>query len=288
MIEAPVFIPYGEERLAGILAVPSGRPRGLALLLQGLGAPRSHKYGLWTRTARALAERGIASLRIDYQALGDSTGSFLADLTKPPVDEAVTAARHVMEILGVDALAAVGNCMGGRTALGVAARVPECVSVGCILPGNLDAIMPERGERVAGPVSSGARRFAARIPRLKRTIRKIRRARGGSNRARFLPALPAALGSSRVLLLYLGAESAYQRLARMIEPLREGLPDGTDPRLSTATIPAGPITSFRLPLDLQPKVIEAVVRWLDETMPGTPPDAPGGASLARVAEEAQS
>jgi len=286
VIEAPVFIPYGEARLAGILAVPSGRPRGLALLLQGLGAPRSHKYGLWTRTGRALAERGIASLRIDYQALGDSTGSFLADLSKPPVDEAVAAARHVMDILGVDALAAVGNCMGGRTALGVASRVPECVSVGCILPGNLDAIMPERGERVAGGVSAGARRYAAKIPRLKKTIRKLRRARGGGHRARFLPALPAALGSSRVLLLYLGAESAYQRLGRMLEPLREGLPDGAGPRLSTATIPAQQITSFRLPMDLQPKVIEALVRWLDETMPGTPPDARGGASLASVAKEA--
>lgn len=285
MIEAPVFLPYGDDRLAGVLTVPGGPPRGLALLLQGLGAPRSHKYGLWTRTGRALADRGIASLRIDYQALGDSTGAFLADLTKPPVDEAVTAARQVMEILGVDALAAVGNCMGGRTALGVAGRLPECLSVGCILPGNLDAIMPERGERVAGPVASGARRFAARIPHLKRTIRKMRRARGGPHRVRFLPALPAALESSRVLLLYLGAEPAYRRLEQMVEPLR-GRADEGGSRLHTRTIPAEQITSFRLPIELQPKVIDAVVRWLDETMPGAPPDARGDASLASVVKEA--
>jgi hypothetical protein len=286
VIEAPIFIPFGEDRLAGIVALPGGRPRGLTLLLQGLGAPRSHKYGLWTRTARALAERGIASLRIDYQALGDSTGSFLADLNRPPVDEAVTAARHVMGILGVDVLAAVGNCMGGRTALGVAGRMPECIGVGCILPGNLDAIMPERGERIAGPVATGARRFAARIPHLKRTVRKMQRKRDGSHRVQFLPALPIALGSSRVMLLFLGAESAFERLGRQLLPLRESLPEGDDSRLRTETILAGPITSFRLPIDLQPKVIDAIVRWLDETMPGAPPDARGDASLARVAEEA--
>lgn len=285
MIEAPIFIPRGEERLAGIVTLPEGRPRGLALLLQGLGAPRSHKYGLWTRTARMLAELGIASLRIDYPTLGDSTGVLHADLNDPPVDEVVAAARAVMEILKTDTYAVVGNCLGGRTALGVALTLPGCMSVGCILPGNLEAVVPHRDERTVQPTGSSVRRLVAKVPGLKRNVKKVRKARGGlPAQIRFLPVLGAAIRSSRVLLLYLGAAESYERLRRNLEPLDPGRGDGGADRLRTALIPAGQIASFRLPMDLQPKVIDAVVGWIDETMPGGARGAAGG--VVDVAEEA--
>lgn len=275
MIEAPIFIPSGDERLAGILTLPEGHPRALVLLLQGLGAPRSHKYGLWTRTGRMLADRGIASLRMDYPTLGDSTGPFHADLNHPPVDEVIGAARRVMDILGIDAYAVVGNCLGGRTALGVAASLPGCLGVGCILPGNLEAIVPHRDGRAGRPAGSSVRRLVARIPALKRTIKRMRRAAGRlPARARFLPELATAMRSSRVLLLYLGSVDAYERLRRNLRSLADGTPDGPD-RLRTALIPAGRIASFRLPITLQPKVIDAVVGWLDKTIPGAS-DTRGG------------
>ena len=75
MNEHPMFVPWADgEHLAAMLTVPDAPSRGLVLLLQGLGPPRSHRYQLWTRTARALAERGIASVRMDYPQVGDSTG----------------------------------------------------------------------------------------------------------------------------------------------------------------------------------------------------------------------
>ena len=163
MSEHPVFIPHGAERLAAIVTVPDGPPRGLALLLQGLGAPRSHKYGVWTRTARALADRDIASVRFDYQSIGDSTGTLVADLHHPPVEEAIVVANTTMGILGVEAVAAVGNCMGARTALAVGSRLAGCVSVACVLPGNLEAIRwtgPRHSrtrDRVRPPVPAGSR-----------------------------------------------------------------------------------------------------------------------------------
>ncbi len=268
MREFPVFIPFGEERLAGVVTLPDDRARGLAMLLQGLGAPRSHKYGLWTRTARALAARGVASLRIDYQSLGDSTGSLLADLHHPPVDEAVAAATVVMDILGVEAIATVGNCMGGRTALAVANLVPGCVSVACILPGNLDAIAKKgAGEDAVGGLNARARRLATRLPRLKRAIRRRQRARGAVQGLRLMPVFPEALRSSPVLLMYIGADDAYQQLRRSLEPLRG---KGGDPNPHMALIPAGRITSFRLPIELQTTVIDALAEWIDETMPGKP------------------
>jgi pimeloyl-ACP methyl ester carboxylesterase len=287
VIEAPIFVPFGEDRIAGVVTAPAGRPRGLAILLQGLGAPRSHKYGLWTRIARELADRGIASLRIDYQALGDSTGEFLADLTNPPVEEAVTAARFVMDRLGIEVSATVGNCLGARTALAASARLPGCVSVGCILPGNLEGIMPERDERPGGAVSTSARKYAAKVPHLKRTVRRLRRRYAGPRRSRFVPAFPPAVDSRRVHLLYLGSQEKYQRLGQLLRPLRDRSP-GVVSNLSTSLIPAGLITSFRLPISLQPKVIEAVVGWLDETMPGERADSGSEATLAVVAEESAS
>jgi pimeloyl-ACP methyl ester carboxylesterase len=284
MRDVPIFIPYGDQRLAGVVTLPEGTPRGLVLLLQGLGAPRSHKYGLWTRTARALADRGFASLRIDYQMLGDSTGSLLADLHRPPVDEALAAARVVARHLSVEAVATIGNCMGGRTALGVAEALPSCRSVTCILPGNLDAIVFKSGERATGPVTSRARRVAARIPRLKKLVRRMRRKRSQIPVQRFTPTFRAALTTARVRLLYLGTEEAYDRLVDSLDQL--GAPDDGDRGLRTDLIPAAPITSFRLPIDLQPQVIEAVVAWLDETLPHPPPDVRPDAPRTGVREEA--
>lgn len=285
MIETPIFIPNGDERLAGVVTLPEGRPRGLAVLLQGLGAPRSHKYGLWTRSARVLAERDIASLRVDHPTLGDSTGILHADLHDPPVDEFAAATRAVMEIIGVDVYAAVGNCMGGRTALGLAAALPGCASVGCILPGNLDSILPQRDERFERRRVAGARRLAARIPGLKKAVRKLQRSNGVPLRIRFLPVLPTALRSSRVQVLYLGAEEPYDRLRRNLQTLQATLVEGD--RLQIARIPSGKITSFRLPIDLQTDVIDAVVTWIDETMPGAARSA-SGAPLAGVAERVRS
>jgi hypothetical protein len=87
-----------------------------------------------------------------------------------------------------------------------------------------------------------------------------------------------------VRLLYLGTEEAYDRLVDSLDQL--GAPDDGDRGLRTDLIPAAPITSFRLPIDLQPQVIEAVVAWLDETLPHPPPDVRPDAPRTGVREEA--
>src|SRR5438034_10292910 len=72
--EYPVFVPSGEERIAAVIAVPAGTPRGLVLLLPGGGgATRSQRYGLYTKVARGLAQRGIASARVEWRGSGEST-----------------------------------------------------------------------------------------------------------------------------------------------------------------------------------------------------------------------
>src|SRR5206468_3179120 len=73
--EFPVFVPSRGERIGAVIAVPDADPRGLVLLMPGGGgAPRAHRYAMYTKVARGLAERGIASVRMDWRGVGDSTG----------------------------------------------------------------------------------------------------------------------------------------------------------------------------------------------------------------------
>ena len=50
-------------------------------------------------------------------------------------------------------------------------------------------------------------------------------------------------------------------------PSPHSLGKNADERLRTSRIPAGHVSQFRLPIDLQPHVIQAAVEWMDETLP---------------------
>src|SRR5205809_963859 len=133
--ERPMFVPFRGGHMASVLTIPDSDPRGLVLLLQGLGAARSHKNRVWTRAARVLADRDIASVRMDYPDMGDSTGVLHADLEDLPVGEVEAVARIAMEAVGVDRFGVVGNCFGLRAGFSLASRTDECVTVASILLG---------------------------------------------------------------------------------------------------------------------------------------------------------
>ena len=88
MREFPVFVPSRGERIGAVIAVPEEDPRGLVLLMPGGGgAPRSHRYAMYTKVARALAGRGIASVRMDWRGVGDSTGRARFSFHALPVED---------------------------------------------------------------------------------------------------------------------------------------------------------------------------------------------------------
>lgn len=263
MNEHPMFVPWADgEHLAALLTLPDSPPRGLVLLLQGLGPPRSHRYQLWTRTARALAERGIASVRMDYPQVGDSTGVLHGTLEDPPLSETLAVASAAMRAAGVTALAAIGNCMGGRTALKIQGSVGDCRGIGVIVTGDPKKYLGRSGR----PGTRGGFR--------QRLVRKVRRmrARGGQGGGiRWIPDVPRTLASSELLLLYAGPESTGSDLERSLSVL-----DARTPGAKTAFrfIPAATTNRFELELSVQRRVVELLVDWLDGVMPARTAERP--------------
>jgi hypothetical protein len=133
MNEYPVFVPLGEERLAGVLTVPDAEDvRWVWVLMVGQGAPRGtqYHYPLWTEVARRLAAHGIASMRIDHLGVGDSTGHH--ELLTPEGGrerEPLAAARFAMAATGATTVGFAGHCYGARLAVDAAIALPECAGL---------------------------------------------------------------------------------------------------------------------------------------------------------------
>ncbi|MGQ0670442.1 MAG: alpha/beta fold hydrolase [Actinomycetota bacterium] len=279
MIESPIFVPFEGERLAAIVTIPESTPRALVLMLQGLGATRSHRYGLWARTARSLAERGLASVRMDYPELGDSTGSFPSNMNDPPVKEATAVAGVALDSLGLDAMGIVGNCLGAKTGLAMAARMESCVSVGCNLPSSPKSLL--RGAGRTAP-HRAARRAGKRFPRIARGVRRVVPTHRIKPRLRFIPEVPEALASTDVLFLYLGQEEASRRFGEAVDGLVADGGSGSSRRAEVRLIPAGNTSGMLLDLKLQPIVIEHLVGWMDETLPAAAKHPAGDGGLPKV------
>jgi pimeloyl-ACP methyl ester carboxylesterase len=130
MKEYPVFIPSQGLHLGAVITVPDAEPRAVVLLLTGYGGMlRSQRFALWTKTARLLAGHGIASLRLEWPGVGDSTGDVLADFDQLPIAEAVAAAKFAMSATGTTRLGLAGNCAGARTSLHAVRELPTCESM---------------------------------------------------------------------------------------------------------------------------------------------------------------
>jgi alpha/beta superfamily hydrolase len=130
--EYPAFIPVGDHHIATIVTVPDGDPRGVVVLTTGGGgALRSQRFRLWTRAARGLAVRGIASVRMEYPGVGDSTGTHRIGLgwKKIPVEDLIAVARFATSVTGTEVLGLSGNCAGARASIRAVGSLPGCRSL---------------------------------------------------------------------------------------------------------------------------------------------------------------
>lgn len=138
--ERVTFLSEGQE-VVGTLALPEGEPAPVVLLLHGFTGSRDElpipgtEEGVFSRTARLLAERGYASLRIDFRGSGES----LADLTfadttfEGQVADALAAIDWLQaepRVAGEDVFV-IGWSQGGLVTTAVAGRsgVPDATAL---------------------------------------------------------------------------------------------------------------------------------------------------------------
>lgn len=114
----------------GTLETPAGDPAPVVLLFHGFTGVRDElpvattDEGVFSRTARLLAEQGIASLRIDFRGSGESPGAFADTTFEGQVADGLAAIDWLEANASVDGqrLAVIGWSQGGLVATAVAGR----------------------------------------------------------------------------------------------------------------------------------------------------------------------
>jgi dipeptidyl aminopeptidase/acylaminoacyl peptidase len=123
----------------GTLETPAGAPAPVVLLFHGFTGSRDElpvagtDEGVFSRTARLLAEAGIASLRIDFRGSGESPGAFADTTFEGQIADGLAALAWAEANPAVDGsrLGVIGWSQGGLVAAGVAGRSgrPDAVAL---------------------------------------------------------------------------------------------------------------------------------------------------------------
>jgi pimeloyl-ACP methyl ester carboxylesterase len=270
--EFPVFVPFRQEHLATVFTVPDESPRGLVLLLTGAGAARSHRFQMWTRTARELARQGLASARLDYEGMGDSTGDVTDwnwSIVPELQEQALAVAEAGVRTLGVDRVGVAGNCLGSLLALYLAAAMPECIgSVGILTPlFEVNALTGVRRRvrrwKVASMVKSNP------LGR-KLLVRPVRRLEGKFNRG-VSDRFSRALDHGPMLFMYGDRDDSWSKRvqARLYEMLERVQKDRRD-RFELKVLPGVELSGFES-AELQQLTIDTVVTFMTRCFDQEPP-----------------
>lgn len=131
MTEAPLLFGPGESML-GILSRPANpRQPDFALLMFNAGVlSRIGPHRMNVKLARALAARGVTSLRFDLSLQGDSrSDSASGAAPTSATDDVVAAMDHLQRHFGIARFAVLGVCSGAVTALAAALADRRVVGV---------------------------------------------------------------------------------------------------------------------------------------------------------------
>lgn len=116
--------------IAATLNLPAAEgPVPAVLMLHGFGSSRDEVGGMYARAAAALAEQGIASLRIDFRGFGKSDGDTGHHTVGRQNEDAATGLAALIATAGVDParVGVLGFSFGGGAAIQLAAAQPEVV-----------------------------------------------------------------------------------------------------------------------------------------------------------------
>lgn len=135
--------------LTGVLQLPSGEPRDVALFAHCFTCSKDSRAARWI--AEALVVRGIAVFRFDFTGLGSSEGEFANTDFSSNVDDLVAAADRLRSTHRAPGLL-IGHSLGGAAVLAAAARIPEARAVATIGapadPGHVANLFGDRIEEI--------------------------------------------------------------------------------------------------------------------------------------------
>lgn len=104
------------------LELPAGPPKAFALFAHCFTCGKDSHAA--SSISRALAARGIATLRFDFTGLGNSDGDFANTSFISNIEDLLAAAAHLREHFTAPALL-IGHSLGGAAVLAAAGQIPE-------------------------------------------------------------------------------------------------------------------------------------------------------------------
>jgi dipeptidyl aminopeptidase/acylaminoacyl peptidase len=118
-MQKPLYFENDDCLIAGTLHVPNGEgPWPGVIFCHGFTGSRLESHFLFVAASRALAERGIASLRFDFRGSGESEGEFVEMTPSAEISDARRAFHVLAQQPEVDAshMGIVGLSLGGLVA----------------------------------------------------------------------------------------------------------------------------------------------------------------------------
>jgi len=116
--ERPFFFSRGAARLFGMLHAPAGIPSALGFVMSHpFAEEKLWSHRVYVSFARALAARGHAVLRFDYQGAGDSSGMTQDTSLASHLDDLAAAVQELRtRVSAVRDIGLVGLRLGARFA----------------------------------------------------------------------------------------------------------------------------------------------------------------------------
>lgn len=252
----PMWFGPGDRPIFGVAHIPESQPRGAVVICPPLAKEHVNTYRGVKLLAQELCAAGFVALRFDYYGVGDSSGSQLDDHAVEHWLESVDEALDWVRDIGCEATALIGLRAGALLADRAAARAER-----------LDAVV------LWDPVATG--RAYLREQQAFYTM-SIDNTDNTDDSVDEVPLIGMNLTKEAAgALASLSIEAAAPSVDRWLFALREGV---HNKRLTTLVessnadvIEVDGMQDFVTPgsflVTIAESAIDAIVSWLDETMP---------------------